>query len=97
MEWFNEGSVHVARLAEGRPNSPRTGTTAPRVLGIVGEALTGIRGAKTAAKASQKTPVDSAVIAGPEPSIAAVESAAGDSSRWAESPNCGSHPPKSWR
>jgi len=48
------------------------------VLAIVGRALTGIRGAKTAAKASQRTPVDSAVIAGPAVEIAAVESAAGD-------------------
>ncbi|WP_348787596.1 valine--tRNA ligase [Leifsonia sp. NPDC080035] len=75
--WFNEGSVHVAPW-------PTTAEVASdwsddrAVLTIVGRALTGIRGAKTAAKASQRTPVDSAVIAGPDTEIAAIRSAAGD-------------------
>jgi valyl-tRNA synthetase len=48
------------------------------MLGIVGRALTGIRGAKTSAKASQRTPVESAVIVGPEHELAAIEDAADD-------------------
>ncbi len=48
------------------------------VLTVVGRALTAIRGAKTAAKASQRTPVDSAVISGSADEIAAIESAAAD-------------------
>ena len=36
------------------------------MLGIVGRALTGIRGAKTAAKASQRRSSTRAVIAGPD-------------------------------
>lgn len=75
--WSEEGSVHVAPWPEAREVS--LDWSADReVLAIVGRALTGIRGAKTAAKASQRTPVDSAVIAGPAVEIAAVESAAGD-------------------
>ncbi|MGO4535468.1 valine--tRNA ligase [Leifsonia sp. 2MCAF36] len=75
--WFQEGSVHVAEWPAA--TEVAQDWSADRdVLAIVGRALTGIRGAKTAAKASQRTPVDSAVIAGPETEIAAVESAAGD-------------------
>ena len=75
--WSEEGSVHVAPWPEAREVA--LDWSADReVLAIVGRALTGIRGVKTAAKASQRTPVDSAVIAGPAVEIAAVESAAGD-------------------
>ncbi|MDR6613103.1 valine--tRNA ligase [Leifsonia sp. 1010] len=75
--WSEEGSVHVAPWPEAREVA--LDWSADReVLAIVGRALTGIRGAKTASKASQRTPVDSAVIAGPADEIAAVESAAGD-------------------
>ncbi|WP_285117021.1 valine--tRNA ligase [Leifsonia sp. fls2-241-R2A-40a] len=75
--WFQDGSVHVAAWPEA--TEVALDWSADReVLAIVGRALTGIRGAKTAAKASQRTAVDSAVIAGPAAEIAAVESAAGD-------------------
>lgn len=75
--WSAEGSVHVAPWPTAAEVSPATDDHR-RVLAIVGRALTGIRGAKTAAKASQRTAVDSAVIAGPADEIAAIESAAGD-------------------
>ncbi|NUU06635.1 valine--tRNA ligase [Leifsonia sp. C5G2] len=75
--WSETGSVHHA--AWPAADEVAQDWSADRaVLAIVGRALTGIRGAKTAAKASQRTPVDSAVIAGPADEIAAVESAAGD-------------------
>jgi valyl-tRNA synthetase len=75
--WSEEGSVHVAPWP--RPSDVAQDWTADRaVLAIVGRALTGIRGAKTAAKASQRTSVDSATIAGPESEIAVVRSAADD-------------------
>jgi len=75
--WSEDGSVHHA--AWPAADDVAQDWNADRdVLAIVGRALTGIRGAKTAAKASQRTPVDSAVIAGPADEIAAVESAAGD-------------------
>lgn len=75
--WSEDGSVHHA--AWPAADDVAQDWSADRdVLAIVGRALTGIRGAKTAAKASQRTPVDSAVIAGPADEIAAVESAAGD-------------------
>ncbi|WP_085368469.1 valine--tRNA ligase [Leifsonia sp. NCR5] len=75
--WFNDGSVHTAAWPEASEVAGAWADDAA-VLGIVGRALTAIRGAKTTAKASQRTPVDSAVIAGPEAEIAAIESAAGD-------------------
>lgn len=75
--WFNDGSVHTAAWPEASEVAGPWADDAA-VLGIVGRALTAIRGAKTTAKASQRTPVDSAVIAGPEAEITAIESAAGD-------------------
>jgi valyl-tRNA synthetase len=75
--WFNEGSVHVAAWPKSEDLTAEWDDRAA-VLGIVGKALTSIRGAKTAAKASQKVAVDYVVIAGPVDVIEAVESAAGD-------------------
>ena len=61
--WFNEGSVHVAAWPLASEASEPAGADAdPGLLGLVGSALVGIRGAKTAAKASQKTPVELAVV-----------------------------------
>lgn len=80
--WFNDGSVHTASWPAPSEVASVDGDAAwddqAAVLGIVGRALTAIRGAKTTAKASQRTAVDSAVIAGPETEITAIESAAGD-------------------
>ncbi len=61
--WTHEGSVHTATW----PRASELGTsTGPRgLLPAVSEALIGIRRAKTDAKASQKTPVASATLAGP--------------------------------
>jgi valyl-tRNA synthetase len=67
--WTNEDSVHTAAWP-----TPLGGPEPTGLLGLVGEALIGIRGAKTEAKASQKTEVVSATIAGP----AALELAADD-------------------
>ncbi|MET2012519.1 valine--tRNA ligase [Microbacterium chocolatum] len=71
--WFNEGSVHRASWPQ---ESGAQGD--PAVLSAVGEALIGIRRAKTEAKASQKTPVRRAVIAGRPDALRALASAEGD-------------------
>ena len=71
--WFEEGSIHTAAWPEALGIDGD-----PAVLRIVGEALIGIRRAKTEAKASQKTPVASITISGPADAIAALESAEGD-------------------
>jgi valyl-tRNA synthetase len=55
-----DGSVHTAAWPTAPTQAQPTG-----LLGLVGEALIGIRRAKTDAKASQKTGVTSATIAGP--------------------------------
>lgn len=61
--WTHEGSVHTAAW----PTASELGVTGePRgLLPVVSAALIGIRRAKTDAKASQKTPVTSATLAGP--------------------------------
>ncbi len=71
--WFEEGSIHTAAWPE-----PLGHDGDPAVLRIVGEALIGVRRAKTEAKASQKTPVESLTIAGTDAAIAALKSAEGD-------------------
>ena len=75
--WFNAGSVHLAAWpAASELTSEWDDDSA--VLSFASQALTGIRGAKTAAKASQKTLVDLAVIAGPDEAVAALRLAAAD-------------------
>ena len=71
--WFHDGSVHVAGWPE-----PLGIDGDPAVLTAVGEALVGVRRAKTEAKASQKTPVARVTIAAPPASIAALQLAEGD-------------------
>ena len=64
--WFEAGSVHVAAWPEPAEARALAGADAdPELLGLVGRALIGVRGAKTAAKASQKTPVELAVVHAP--------------------------------
>ena len=69
--WFNEGSVHHADWPE-----PTGSSGDPAVLRAVGEALVGIRRAKTEAKVSQKTVVAVATVASPH--TAALRLAEGD-------------------
>jgi valyl-tRNA synthetase len=58
--WTHDGSVHTAAWPEPGSGRERTG-----LLSLLGEALIGIRGAKTEAKVSQKTEVASATLTGP--------------------------------
>jgi valyl-tRNA synthetase len=80
--WTHSDSVHRASwpvtmaTAPGVPTDGIQGDTA--LLRLAGQALIGIRRAKTDAKASQKAPVASAVIEGPAESIAILEQAAAD-------------------
>jgi valyl-tRNA synthetase len=60
--WTHDGSIHTAAW----PDADDVSAAAPTgLLPAVSEALIGIRRAKTDAKASQKTEVVSATIAGP--------------------------------
>jgi len=58
--WTHDGSVHVTEWPTAPTDAQPTG-----LLALVGEALIGIRRAKTDAKASQKADVTSATISGP--------------------------------
>ncbi|WP_396290599.1 valine--tRNA ligase [Curtobacterium sp. KT1] len=74
--WTHETSVHRASwptAADLPTDAAPTG-----LLAAVGQALIGIRGAKTAAKASQKTPVTRAVVAAPAETRVLIERAAVD-------------------
>lgn len=74
--WSHEGSIHTA--AWPTPEELGEGLSATGMLGSVGQALIGIRRAKTDAKASQKTPVASAVVAVPAALREHLEAASGD-------------------
>jgi valyl-tRNA synthetase len=64
--WTHEGSVHNATWPiAGAAGDTGVGSAPSGLLQAVSEALVGIRRAKTDAKASQKTDVVSATIAGP--------------------------------
>jgi valyl-tRNA synthetase len=71
--WSHGGSVHAASWPE-----PTGVDGDPALLTAIGEALIGIRRAKTDAKVSQKAPVASARISGPEHLVALLALAAGD-------------------
>ena len=64
--WFENGSVHQASWPLAADTRELAGADADAgLLALVGGALIGIRGAKTDAKASQKTPVTLAVVQAP--------------------------------
>ncbi len=71
--WFEEGSIHTAAWPEARGAE---GDAA--VLVATSAALIGIRRAKTEAKASQKTAVETLTITAPEATLAALRQAEGD-------------------
>ncbi|QZY52074.1 valine--tRNA ligase [Leucobacter tenebrionis] len=64
--WFGEGSVHRAAWPIADEATLLAGDDADAgLLSLVGGALVGVRGAKTASKASQRTPVTLAVVQAP--------------------------------
>lgn len=70
--WTHEGSVHLASWpVPADALAAEAGDT--RLLELTSQALTSIRGAKTDAKASQKTPVVRATIAAPTEDVALLE------------------------
>ena len=71
--WTHDGSVHSTAWPVVSGNEPPSG-----LLPAVSAALIGIRRAKTDAKASQKTPVTSAVITAPAATLAMLEQAGDD-------------------
>ena len=77
--WFGEGSVHLAAWPVAGEVEALAGEHADAgLLGLVGGALVGVRGAKTAAKASQKTPVELAVVQAPAADAERLRLAAAD-------------------
>ncbi|WP_311478460.1 valine--tRNA ligase [uncultured Gulosibacter sp.] len=73
--WWQEGSVHRASWPTV-DELPADGDA--QLLDLTSRALTNIRGTKTDAKVSQKTPLLSVTVAGTADEIALLEGAAGD-------------------
>ena len=73
--WWQEGSVHRAAwpTVDELPTQGRA-----ELLALTSQTLTSIRGTKTDAKVSQKTPLLSVTIAAPAAEIELLEGAAGD-------------------
>ncbi|VXB54665.1 Valine--tRNA ligase [Frigoribacterium sp. 9N] len=76
--WTHDDSVHRAAWPTVDELGLSEGETSSGLVGLVGQALIFVRRAKSDAKASQKTPVASAVITGPSAQLDLVKLAAGD-------------------
>jgi valyl-tRNA synthetase len=76
--WTHDDSVHRAAWPTVDELDLTEGETSSGLVGLVGQALIFVRRAKSDAKASQKTPVASAVITGPSAQLELVKLAAGD-------------------
>jgi valyl-tRNA synthetase len=75
--WWQEGSIHHAAW----PTAVDLGSAAasqPLVLEAVAAALTGIRGAKSQAKAKMRAPLSRVVITGPQALLEAAQEAQDD-------------------
>ena len=75
--WWQEGSIHQAPW----PTATELGSAAsadPAMLDAVAAVLTGVRGAKSQAKAKMRTPLSSVTVTGPADQLAAAEKAADD-------------------
>ena len=76
--WWQEGSVHRARLARGRRRRARTPAPTHSVLTSAAEVLGAVRREKTTNKRSMRARVALLTVTGPPATLAAVEAARGD-------------------
>jgi valyl-tRNA synthetase len=76
--WWRDGSVHRAAWPESGPLRAAAAGADPAMLRVVGEALAGLRRAKTEAKVSQKAEISGARVTAPAAVLALVEAAAAD-------------------
>ncbi|HST71457.1 valine--tRNA ligase [Kocuria rosea] len=76
--WWRTGSVHRAAWPTTEGFAALVADADPEVLTTVGEALSGLRKAKSEAKVKQRTEVRSAVITGSAEEVARLEAGLGD-------------------
>jgi valyl-tRNA synthetase len=76
--WWREGSVHRSSWPPAEPLRAAARDADPGLLRVVGEALGGLRRAKSEAKVSQRAEIDRAVVAVAASAVTAVEAAADD-------------------
>jgi valyl-tRNA synthetase len=74
--WWREGSVHRAPWPADYDVAVEGGD--PLLLGLIGNALSQVRGAKSTAKVSMRTDVPSAVVRGPGPDLDRLRHGAAD-------------------
>ncbi|MFL6090416.1 MAG: valine--tRNA ligase [Aeromicrobium sp.] len=74
--WWQDGSIHRASWPTGPELGAGDGD--PQVLATAAEVLSGIRGAKSKAKVSQKTEVLSVTVSGPAEALARLDAVLGD-------------------
>ncbi|MDP9822339.1 valyl-tRNA synthetase [Nocardioides massiliensis] len=75
--WWQEGSVHRASWPT-QADLGAAGATSPDLIAAVEATLHGLRGAKSQAKVSMRTPLASAEVRGPAAQVALAEQAAED-------------------
>ncbi|ALU40352.1 valine--tRNA ligase [Kocuria flava] len=76
--WWRAGSVHRAPWPDVAALAPLAEGADPELLTTVGEALSGLRKAKSEAKVKQRTAVRTAVITGSAEEVARLEAGLGD-------------------
>jgi valyl-tRNA synthetase len=76
--WWQQGSVHTSRWPESATLRVTAGDADPSMLGVVGSALAGLRKAKSEAKVSQRSEVESAVVTAPESQLSLLRHAEDD-------------------
>ncbi len=76
--WWRAGSVHRAPWPDAAALAPLADGADPELLTTVGEALSGLRKAKSEAKVKQRTAVRTAVITGSAEEVARLEAGLGD-------------------
>ncbi len=79
--WWRTGSVHRApwpAATEAWAAVPGESSSDPAVLGYVGQALAGVRRAKSDAKLGMRATVESVTVAGPAPALEAIRACADD-------------------
>jgi len=76
--WWHDDSVHTQPWPRVEELAPVAEGADPRLLDVVGQALAGLRKAKSEAKVGMRTEISAATVTGPEPDLDLVRQAEDD-------------------